>query len=70
MSQSIGFVGLGTMGLPMARNLSAKGYKLRLYNRTQSKAEALAEELGATVCASLFQNHRVQETFGGFSVSI
>jgi 3-hydroxyisobutyrate dehydrogenase-like beta-hydroxyacid dehydrogenase len=39
--QTIGFVGLGNMGLPIARNLARAGYRLRVYNRTPSKAEPL-----------------------------
>jgi 3-hydroxyisobutyrate dehydrogenase-like beta-hydroxyacid dehydrogenase len=41
MSTEIGFVGLGAMGAPMAANLLAAGYRLRVYNRTASKADAL-----------------------------
>jgi 3-hydroxyisobutyrate dehydrogenase-like beta-hydroxyacid dehydrogenase len=41
MSTEIGFIGLGAMGAPMAANLAAAGYKLRVYNRTPSKADAL-----------------------------
>jgi 3-hydroxyisobutyrate dehydrogenase-like beta-hydroxyacid dehydrogenase len=41
MTSEIGFVGLGAMGEPMAANLAAAGYKLRVYNRTPSKADAL-----------------------------
>ena len=41
MTQKIGFVGLGAMGLPMAANLLAAGYPLTIYNRTASKAEPL-----------------------------
>jgi 3-hydroxyisobutyrate dehydrogenase-like beta-hydroxyacid dehydrogenase len=41
MTQKIGFVGLGAMGLPMASNLIAAGYHLTVYNRTASKAEPL-----------------------------
>lgn len=41
MDQNIGFVGLGNMGLPIARNLARAGYRLRVYNRTPSKAEPL-----------------------------
>jgi 3-hydroxyisobutyrate dehydrogenase-like beta-hydroxyacid dehydrogenase len=47
MNTEIGFVGLGAMGAPMAANLIAAGYKLRVYNRTASKAEALVA-MGAT----------------------
>ena len=48
---TIGFVGLGIMGLPMATNLQKAGHPLRVYNRTVSKAAPLAEG-GAVVCAS------------------
>ena len=41
MTQKIGFVGLGAMGLPMAANLLTAGYHLTVYNRTASKAEPL-----------------------------
>ncbi len=52
MSKSIGFIGLGSMGEPMARNLLRAGYRLRVYNRTSSKAQALAAE-GAEVVETL-----------------
>jgi 3-hydroxyisobutyrate dehydrogenase-like beta-hydroxyacid dehydrogenase len=41
MTQKIGFVGLGAMGLPMAANLLAAGFHLTVYNRTASKADPL-----------------------------
>ena len=41
----VGFVGLGTMGLGMARNLGRAGFPLALASRTRIKAEALAVEL-------------------------
>jgi 3-hydroxyisobutyrate dehydrogenase-like beta-hydroxyacid dehydrogenase len=43
----MGFVGLGAMGSPMARNLIKAGHALRMYNRTRDRAERLARE-GAT----------------------
>lgn len=46
MAQTIGFIGLGIMGKPMARNLIEAGYPLVVYNRTASKAAELVE-LGA-----------------------
>lgn len=42
MADSIGFIGLGNMGEAMARNLIEAGFELRAYNRTASKAQALA----------------------------
>jgi 3-hydroxyisobutyrate dehydrogenase-like beta-hydroxyacid dehydrogenase len=42
----VGFLGLGNMGSPMARNLIKAGHSVTVYNRTQSSSEALAP-LGA-----------------------
>lgn len=47
----IGFVGLGTMGAPMARNLMKAGFRLRVHNRTRSREGPLAE-LGAERAAT------------------
>ncbi|MFE5335352.1 NAD(P)-dependent oxidoreductase [Isoptericola sp. NPDC056573] len=50
---SIGFVGTGPMGAPMARNLLAAGFDVALWNRTAAKAEAVAVgEPRATVAAT------------------
>lgn len=46
----LGFIGLGIMGLSMARNLLKAGFSVRVWNRTASKAQTLAAE-GATVGA-------------------
>ncbi len=50
MTLKVGFVGLGTMGLGMARNLGKAGFDLSLASRTAAKARALADELGARAC--------------------
>lgn len=42
-SKTIGFVGLGIMGLPMAKNLVDAGYSVVGYNRSDEPAEELAE---------------------------
>ena len=42
----IGFIGLGSMGLPMARNLLDAGHELVVYNRTRSRADELARKGG------------------------
>ncbi|WP_373230154.1 NAD(P)-binding domain-containing protein [Cohnella sp.] len=44
--KSIGFIGLGTMGEPMAANLLRKGYSVLVYNRTSGKEKQLLD-LGA-----------------------
>jgi len=48
---NLGFIGLGQMGLPMARNLLQAGHALTVYNRTRSRAEQLAAE-GARVAGT------------------
>ena len=40
----MGFIGLGSMGLAMAKNLAQDETTLRVWNRTASKADALAGE--------------------------
>ncbi len=47
-----GFIGLGKMGAPIARRLIAAGHQLIVFNRTRSRARALAGP-GATVAASV-----------------
>ncbi|WP_405982649.1 NAD(P)-dependent oxidoreductase [Streptomyces sp. NBC_00158] len=42
--QKIAFLGLGTMGLPMARRLLAAGHPLTVWNRTPYKAGPLVAE--------------------------
>jgi len=37
--EKIGFIGLGNMGYPMAKNLEKAGFLLSVYNRTIEKAE-------------------------------
>src|ERR687894_2967708 len=51
MADTVGFIGLGIMGKPMAKNLIEAGHDLVVYNRTQEKAEELAGD-GATVAGS------------------
>ncbi|MBD2076015.1 2-hydroxy-3-oxopropionate reductase [Phormidium sp. FACHB-592] len=49
--QPIGFIGLGIMGKPMARNLLKAGHPLVVYNRSLPAMEALAAE-GAVLADS------------------
>src|SRR6267378_3119317 len=48
-----GFVGLGAMGVHMARSLHRAGLLTGVWNRTADKAAALAKELGCHAFASL-----------------
>jgi 3-hydroxyisobutyrate dehydrogenase len=46
---TIAFLGIGTMGLPMARNLRRRGFELRAWNRTIDRARPLEAD-GALIC--------------------
>ena len=48
MTETMGFIGLGNMGEPIAANLIAAGHALHVYNRTASKATPLVAK-GATL---------------------
>ena len=43
-SMNIGFIGLGLMGKPMARNLKRAGAQVSVYNRSRQKVDELAKE--------------------------
>jgi 2-hydroxy-3-oxopropionate reductase len=49
---NIGFIGIGLMGFPMAKNLLKSGYNLKAYNRSQDKAGRL-KEFGAEISTSI-----------------
>src|ERR1051325_6446332 len=44
VKQTIAILGLGTMGMGMAKNLRKAGFTVHAYNRTRAKAEPLAAE--------------------------
>ena len=50
--RKLGFIGIGSMGRPIARRLLESGYNLTAYNRDRSKAEALVG-YGAIVANSI-----------------
>jgi len=51
MAEKVGFIGLGIMGKPMAKNLMQAGYELAVHNRSPEKTQELARE-GATAAES------------------
>ena len=51
MKPTVGIIGLGLMGSPMAQNLLRAGFPLIVWNRTAKKAEPLAQK-GARVAGS------------------
>lgn len=49
---TIAFIGLGTMGYPMAGHLARRGLPITVFNRTRQKAESWQAEFGGTVAHS------------------
>jgi 3-hydroxyisobutyrate dehydrogenase len=49
---SIAFIGLGTMGGPMARHLAKAGHSLAVFNRSPAKAEQWVAEYGGRIALS------------------
>jgi 2-hydroxy-3-oxopropionate reductase len=49
---NIGFIGIGLMGFPMAKNLLKSGYSLKVFNRSAHKADRL-KKFGAEISTSI-----------------
>jgi putative dehydrogenase len=49
---TIGFIGLGAMGLPMARNLAARGFSVRGFDMRRTAVEALAQAGGVRAASA------------------
>ena len=56
-----GFVGLGAMGLPMARNLHRAGLLAAVWNRSAAKAQAFSADTGVAAAGSLAELAEVCE---------
>ena len=52
MPAHIGFIGLGTMGYPMAGHLASAGHHIVVFNRTGAKADQWAKEFGGSVAGT------------------
>ena len=48
----MGFIGVGNMGAPMARNLLAKGRPLLVYDKVAASVDKLTGDGGATAASS------------------
>jgi 2-hydroxy-3-oxopropionate reductase len=61
MKETIGFIGLGIMGRPMAERLLQAGYPLVVYNRSAPKMQPLVDlgALGASSCADAAQRSTI-----------
>ena len=51
MSDTVGFIGLGLMGKPMARNLLKKGFSVVVHSRSRGPVDEVVKD-GATAAAS------------------
>ena len=54
-ARRVAFIGLGTMGAPMAAHLQRAGHDVTVYNRTTTKAEAWVAEHGGRLAATPLQ---------------
>jgi 2-hydroxy-3-oxopropionate reductase len=52
VTERIGFIGLGIMGKPMARNLAKAGFELVVHNRSKAAVDELVAESSAFIPAS------------------
>jgi 3-hydroxyisobutyrate dehydrogenase-like beta-hydroxyacid dehydrogenase len=48
----IGFIGLGAMGAPMARNVAASGFELAVFDVDEARTGAVAQDAGARAATS------------------
>lgn len=48
----VAFLGLGVMGYPMAGHLARAGHRVKVYNRTQSKAQQWTKEYGGKMAST------------------
>jgi 3-hydroxyisobutyrate dehydrogenase len=51
--KTIGFIGIGNMGRPMAANLAKGGYQVIVYDLDAKRAQQAAKEIGAKAAATL-----------------
>jgi 3-hydroxyisobutyrate dehydrogenase len=51
-AQSVAFIGLGVMGLPMAGHLARAGHRVTVFNRTAAKSQAWVAEYGGRSAAT------------------
>ncbi len=51
-TQRVGFVGIGTMGVPMARQIAAAGFDLTVHDAVAANAASFAEETGCAAAGT------------------
>ncbi len=60
MAQKVGFIGLGALGLPLAKNLQRKGFDVNGYDLDSARADQIVE-LGARKASSIAEASRGAE---------
>jgi 3-hydroxyisobutyrate dehydrogenase len=60
---TVGFVGVGNAGWPMAANLVAAGYTLVVYDADRERAARFAEDIGASAAGELAELATVETLF-------
>src|ERR1700689_4070511 len=60
---TVGFVGVGNAGWPMAANLVAAGFTLVVYDADRERAARFAEEIGASAAGELAELATVETLF-------
>src|SRR6266568_2973743 len=64
--EPVGFIGLGTMGRPMARNLARAGYQVVVWNRSAARAGELAAVAAVPVVLTMLPDlPQVEEVLAG-----
>jgi 3-hydroxyisobutyrate dehydrogenase-like beta-hydroxyacid dehydrogenase len=58
---TVAVLGTGSMGAPIARTLLRAGFRVRVWNRTKAKAEALTETLLTRWRQAIEQGHGDQD---------
>ena len=61
ISRTVAFLGLGTMGFPMAGHLAKAGHRVTVYNRTAAKAAAWVDRFGGRSAGSAAEAARGAE---------
>ena len=52
--QTVGFIGLGSLGTPIATNILTSGYNIRVYNRTASKVAEWIASLPSELASKVY----------------
>lgn len=65
IERSVGFVGLGAMGVPIALNMLDAGYRLRIWNRSNSKTKEFMDALPSSMKHLIHEASSLGDTLDG-----